>query len=118
MNFFDDDALDRALASMPLEEPPSDLRAHILAGTIFRSRPVLTIWEIVASASIALALAWLAVSMRAELAAGLAAAFSTTASLAWITWLGVGSAIAAVLVFTQSQASSAYARRAKPSAKP
>lgn len=118
MNFFDDAALDRALAAMPLETPPSDLHARILAATVFRSPPVLTVWEIVASTGIALALAWLAVSMRAQLAGALASAFSSTASLAWLTWLGVGAAIAAILIFTQSQASYAYVRRAKPSAKP
>jgi hypothetical protein len=118
MKFFDDDALDRALASVPLETPPSDLHARILAATVFAAPPILTIWEIVAGAGVALSLAWLAVSMRAELAAALATAFSSAAAMAWLTWLGIGAAIAATLVFTQSQASYAFARRAKPSTKP
>lgn len=119
MNFFDDDALDRALASLPLEAPPSDLRSCILAATVFRSPAAWSIWEIIASAGIAVALAWLAISLREQLAASLAAAFSSTVAMAWLAWLGIGVAIAAaLLVFTQSQASFAFARRAKPSSKP
>jgi hypothetical protein len=45
MNFFDDDTLDRALRELPLEEPPSDLRASILASTVYRPAPVFAPWE-------------------------------------------------------------------------
>ena len=34
-----DDELDRALFALPLEEPPADLRARILAATVCGSAP-------------------------------------------------------------------------------
>jgi hypothetical protein len=36
MRYENDDELDRALCAIPLEEPPADLRASILAATIYR----------------------------------------------------------------------------------
>ncbi len=35
----DDDALDRALAALPLEEPPADLHARIMAATVYAPAP-------------------------------------------------------------------------------
>ena len=43
---FDDDALDRALAALPLEVPPPGLHARIMAATVYRPEPVLGGWEI------------------------------------------------------------------------
>ncbi|MDQ2866768.1 MAG: hypothetical protein M3R51_11150 [Candidatus Eremiobacteraeota bacterium] len=42
---FDDDALERALFALPLEEPPSDLRASILAATVYRPAPIFSLYE-------------------------------------------------------------------------
>ncbi|HEY4442129.1 MAG TPA: hypothetical protein VGN14_16845 [Candidatus Elarobacter sp.] len=42
----DDDALDRALAALPLEEPPANLHARIMAATVYRPRPVVRQWEL------------------------------------------------------------------------
>ena len=41
-----DDELERALFALPLEEPPVDLRARILAATIARPRLTFRAWEI------------------------------------------------------------------------
>ena len=58
---YDDDALDRALAALPLEEPPAGLHARILAATVYRPEPVVRTWEVwLIGTFIALA-AWLSV---------------------------------------------------------
>ena len=65
---YDDDALDRALAALPLEEPPADLHARIMAATA--EAPVaaalpLPGWEVWLAAllsSLALWLAWIFVT--------------------------------------------------------
>jgi hypothetical protein len=59
MNFRDDDALDRALFALPLEEPPADLRASILTATIYRPAPAFAWWEIAAFGAMAAVLVWL-----------------------------------------------------------
>jgi hypothetical protein len=41
-----DDELERALFALPLEEPPVDLRARILAATIARPRLTFRAWEV------------------------------------------------------------------------
>ncbi len=45
MNYDSDDALDRALFALPLEEPPADLRAAILTATVYRPAPAFAFWE-------------------------------------------------------------------------
>lgn len=52
MNYDSDDALDRALFALPLEEPPIELRAAILAATVYRPAPAFSGWEIGALAAI------------------------------------------------------------------
>ncbi|MHB8147927.1 MAG: hypothetical protein ACYDGM_11800 [Vulcanimicrobiaceae bacterium] len=42
-----DDALDRALFALELEEPPADLRSSILAATVYRPAPMFSRAEIV-----------------------------------------------------------------------
>lgn len=56
---FDDDALDRALFALPLEEPPVDLRAAILDATIFRPAPLFKPWELAVLGSVAAVMVWL-----------------------------------------------------------
>jgi len=46
MKYDSDDALDRALFALPLEEPPADLRTAILTATVYRPAPVFAAWEI------------------------------------------------------------------------
>ena len=42
----DDDALDRALSALPLEEPPAGLHSRIMAATVFRPQTVTLGWEV------------------------------------------------------------------------
>lgn len=44
---FDDDALDRALFALPLEEPPAGLRSAILTSTVYRPAPLFSVYELV-----------------------------------------------------------------------
>ncbi len=46
MRYDSDDALDRALFGLALEEPPEDLRASILTATVYRPAPAFSAWEI------------------------------------------------------------------------
>jgi hypothetical protein len=41
---FDD--LDRALAALPLEEPPAGFHARIMAATVYRTAPTVHTWEV------------------------------------------------------------------------
>lgn len=56
-----DEELERALFALPLEEPPADLRASIMAATVYRPPLPVKPWEVwVFGAALAL-LAWLLV---------------------------------------------------------
>ena len=59
MNFKDDDALDAALFALPLEEPPTDLRAAILSATIFRPAPLFSLREIITVGALCALIVWL-----------------------------------------------------------
>ena len=61
MKYDSDDALDRALFALPLEEPPEDLRASILTATVYRPVPVFAAWEIAAIGAVAAVGIWFAV---------------------------------------------------------
>lgn len=58
-----DDDLDRALFALDLEEPPQDLRAAILAGTIYRAPLAVRPWEVWAIGIVMAVAAWLVVSL-------------------------------------------------------
>ncbi len=59
MKYDSDDALDRALFALPLEEPPADLRASILTATVYRPAPLFKPWEIVTLGAVAAVACWL-----------------------------------------------------------
>ena len=59
MKYDSDDALDRALFALPLEEPPADLRAAILTATVYRPAPLFKPWEIALLGAIAAVVTWL-----------------------------------------------------------
>jgi hypothetical protein len=59
MNYFDDEELERALFALPLEEPPADMRAAILAATVYRAPAIMKLWEIAAVAVAAAVVTWL-----------------------------------------------------------
>jgi hypothetical protein len=54
-----DDELDRALFALPLEEPPQDLRASILAATIYRQPLTVKPWEVWLLGALCAVLTWL-----------------------------------------------------------
>ena len=56
-----DEELERALFALPLEEPPADLRASILAATVYRPPMPVKAWELWAFGAVCALLAWLLV---------------------------------------------------------
>jgi len=56
-----DDELDRALFALPLEEPPVDLRARILAATVARPRLTFRAWEVWLVGTLFAFMVWLTV---------------------------------------------------------
>lgn len=102
MHYERDDDLDRLLFSLPLEEPPADLRASIFAATIYRPAFALRPWEIWMLGTLTALAVWLAslvvrggagAFMKTLSILGAAAAHGLLAQNAWL-WLlaGVGAA--------------------------
>jgi hypothetical protein len=60
MHYERDDDLDRLLFSLPLEEPPADLRASIFATTIYRPAFALRPWELWMLGTLIALAVWLA----------------------------------------------------------
>lgn len=94
---YDDDGLERALFALDLEEPPADLRASILAQTIYRVPVVAAVrpWEVWVYGGLCAVLVWMlilvvrgaagpAMSDAATLSDQVAAFFSNPAMLFWI----------------------------------
>lgn len=111
MNMHDDDALDRALFALPLEEPPADLRSRILLGTAYRPAPIFSYLELAAIGSLGAVAVWMIVLL--VLGGGslfvqtLSAIGSTTVAVlsngATLAWLAAGAATALWLtLFTGS----------------
>ncbi len=124
---FDDESLDRALMALPLEEPPRELRAAILAATIYRPPAIFSFGELLAIGSLAAVILWLGILIalggaplfnRSLAAVGgtIVATFSNASVLAWFA---AGAATALWLtLFTGSQPAYAQGRRAKRPDKP
>ena len=101
MSSYHDDDLDRALAALPLEEPPARLHARIMAATVLRPAPLVRSWEIwLVGTLLALAvwLTWTLISAphateRVVSAAtgALAAAAGSETTMLWLA-LGISSA--------------------------
>ncbi|MBV8244903.1 MAG: hypothetical protein JOZ38_03195 [Candidatus Eremiobacteraeota bacterium] len=120
MMYDSDDALDRALFALPMEEPPSDLRASILASTAYRPAPPFSVWEAAALGAIAAVTLWLVVLIAlgggglflhtlAIIGSALAQALSNVRLLAW---LAAGAMTAYWLMFfTGTQPLAAAKRR-------
>lgn len=94
---YNDDELERALFSLELEEPPADLRASILAGTIYHVPVTAAVrpWEIWVYGGLCAVLVWMlifiargaagpAMSETATLSEQIAAFFSNPTMLFWI----------------------------------
>jgi len=59
MSYHHDDDLDRALAALPLEEPPAGLHARIMAATVHRPAPLVRSWEVWLVGTLLALAAWL-----------------------------------------------------------
>jgi hypothetical protein len=103
MKYDSDDALDRALFALPLEEPPADLRAAILTATVYRPAPLFKPWEIGLLGAVAAIACWLVgvvvlgggtlfVHSLEAIAEAVGDALSNYSTLAWIA-AGGGAAI-------------------------
>ena len=112
MKYDSDDALDRALFALPLEEPPEGMRASILTATVYRPVPAFAPWEIAAIGAVAAIGIWFAILIA--LGGGtlfahsfdvvgqtLTHVFSSVSNLAW-TGAGIATAVWLTL-FTGSQ---------------
>ncbi|MEO9170475.1 MAG: hypothetical protein ABI282_10680 [Candidatus Baltobacteraceae bacterium] len=117
---FDDDALDRALFALELEEPPADLRASILTATVYRPAPMFSFYEVLALGAIAavlLLLVALVVMGGASLFVHSLQAIATVISrtlfdLSTLTWIAAGGATAMWLsIFTVFQPAMASGRK-------
>ena len=101
MSSFDhfDDDLDRAIAALPLAEPPAGFRARVMAATVYRPEPAVRSWETWAIGTVVAVAAWLtwlvATTPRAaeQLADAATYAVQATAGLTStynVLWLAVG----------------------------
>jgi hypothetical protein len=95
MKYDSDEALERVLFALPLEEPPRGLRAGILAGTIYREPFPLKPWEIFTLGAVCALAVWLVATVAlgggalllqdVNLLATIAVhVFSDTTTLAWL----------------------------------
>ena len=114
MKYDSDDALDRALFALPLEEPPADLRAAILTATVYRPAPLFKPWEIGMLGAIAAVVTWLVVMVILSggtlavhtLQAIGASAGQVLSNYTTLAWIAAGGAVAVWLsLFTGFQPS-------------
>lgn len=119
---YDDARLDRALAALPLEEPPADLRARILMATVHRRMPIFQTWELWMLGCALAVCAWIAIALITAPQASneaIRTVFSVVANVALgllnpalAVWFGIGAA--AALAFGFSESALAVLRRERP----
>jgi hypothetical protein len=106
------DELDRALLSLPLEEPPAGLRSSILMATAYRPAPAFSFWEVTFMGVIGAVGVWLLALLALgggqlflhTLAAIGAWVMQALSSPSVVAWLAAGGATALWLtLFTGSQ---------------
>jgi hypothetical protein len=112
MMYDSDDALDRALFALPLEEPPGELRGSILTATAYRPAPPFKLWEVIAIGAISAVTLWLVIlvalgggTLFVNTLSAIARTMATGLSNVMVLgWLGAGAATALWLsLFTSSQ---------------
>jgi hypothetical protein len=54
-----DDDLDRAIAALPLAEPPAGFHARVMAATVYRPEPAVRGWEVWVIGTVVAVAAWL-----------------------------------------------------------
>jgi hypothetical protein len=95
MMYDSDDALDRALFALPLEEPPAELRGAILASTAYRPAAPFSVWEVAGLGALAAVTLWLIVLIAmgggglflhtlATIGSSIAGGLSNVTLLAWL----------------------------------
>ena len=104
MTYDDDDALDRMLSALPLEDPPPALHARILAATVHAPAVVARVrtWEVWAIGIVVAVGVWLTWMVLAQPHASARIAFALTDavqqsglfSLATLEWLAAGASAA------------------------
>ncbi|MDQ2681576.1 MAG: hypothetical protein M3Y21_11260 [Candidatus Eremiobacteraeota bacterium] len=98
MNYDSDDALDRALFALELEEPPADLRTAILASTVYRQPLDVKPWEIWSIGILAALAVWLVSVLVSGGGENFLRTVSTLSNVAWhlisapntLVWIAVG----------------------------
>jgi len=121
MNYHDDDALDRALFALPLEEPPSDLRSSILASTVYRPAPAFSPREMMGLAAIAAVLVWLIIAVAMgggtlfmSALGSIGEGLTRYSTFSTLTWIAAGGATAIWLsLFTGFQPSTAVVHQVR-----
>lgn len=63
MKYDSDEALERALFALDLEQPPADLRASILASTVYRAPAIITLPEAAGLFALLGVVAWVCTSI-------------------------------------------------------
>lgn len=120
MMYDSDDALERALFALPLEEPPSDLRGKVLASTAYRPAPAFSPWEAAGLGAVAAVTLWLIVLIAMgggglflqTLATIVTAIQGTLSNVTLLAWLATGAMAAFWLwFFTGSQHLAPITRR-------
>ena len=117
MKHYSDDDLERALFNLPLEEAPANLRASILAGTIYRQTLPVKPWEVWLMGGCVAMITWfLALILRggpAPVVSALdvvgAAILSVVSQPATLLWIALGGA--AAMWLSQLSPAAAPARR-------
>ena len=102
MNHFDDDDLDRALAALPLAEPPAGFHARVMAATVYRPQPAVHGWELWVIGTLVAVAAWLSWVVMSEphaterIAGALVYAVQTAGltSSYTVLWVAVGASAA------------------------
>ena len=122
MKYDSDDALDRALFALPLEEPPADLRAAILTATVYRPVPLFKPWEIALLGVVAAVATWLIaivvlgggqlfVHSLEAIVSSVVDALSNYTTLAWIAAGGAAAIWLSIFTGFQPAARGVNARR-------
>src|SRR3981081_1994816 len=57
---FSEDDLDRAIAALPLADPPAGFHARVMAATVYRPEPAVRNWEVWLIGTLVAVAAWLA----------------------------------------------------------
>ncbi len=102
MKYYSDADLERALFNLPLEAAPANLRASILAGTVYRQSLGVKAWEPWLIGGCVAMIAWLTVLILRGGAAPVfsaldaigAAILAVASQPATILWIAVGGAVA------------------------